>query len=371
MRSPPHSNLPPTPLEAIERILIETLLPAEAQAQFATGAIGAETLRPIANHITELSARYTSRRGIAIDSVAAATAYALYYTPINAAKILHLLSRPGIVPPETTPLRVLDYGAGPGTGALALVAALNRPLEIVAVDASPAMRTVASRLLERARLSRSVSAPPVTWRVETDFVGHFDLIVAANVLNELPEEPGAARLERLSAALTDSGTLITLEPALLEATQAHMRARDSLLTRHPDLTPIFPCTQRDSCPMVRAEPTNWCHGSLTWNAPQIVRQLDALTGFNKHRTKYSAFVFRRGAALQAGLRIVSPVEKSGRGVTATGCGPGFYGPIILPKRNRTDANRVFGRIDVYDRVTIDPFDPSGVIAPSASVLIAP
>lgn len=354
-----------SPLATLERIIVTALLPAAAQAQHAAGAVSADILRPFAALIKDLSARYTTHRNNSIDSIDTidtAIAYALYYTPINAAKVIYLLGRPSVLPVTSAALRILDFGAGPATAALAAASVLTPHLDIVAVDRSDHMRTIAGRLLHELARSRSL-----TWNVATDFSGQFDLIIAANVLNELSTHGVEPTLARLSGALTEGGTLITLEPALLETTRRHMHARDLLLERAPELTPVFPCTHRTGCSMLRTEPTNWCHAPLTWEPPLLVRQLDALTGFNKHRTKYSAFVFRRGAPLLPGIRLVSQVEKSRRGATAVGCGPGFYGPLELPKRDRTDSNRCFGRLGIYDRIAVDPLDSSGHIGQTTTV----
>jgi len=121
--------------------------------------------------------------------------------------------------------------------------------------------------------------------------------------------------------------------------------------------------------MLNANGADWCHGALRWSEPRVVRQLDEITGFNKHRAKYSAFVFARGEALRPGVRIVRDVEKTHRGGEGAGCGPGFYGPLILPKRNRTDENRTFQKLTAFERIEVSPAPVDGVIGPTAAVTI--
>lgn len=348
-------------INALEQLLVGALLSPEAQAQYERGAIAHETLKPLAEAVQRLSERYVSRQEPLPLSAAEATAYALYYTPVNAAKIRHLLMRS--CAGTSTPARILDYGCGPGTASLIASYLFEAPT-ITAVDNAPAMRDIAARLL-RARALET----PLTWEVSTTFVGQFDLIIAANMLNELPLNDGMALLTTLVGALAPGGRLLTLEPALLETTRIHMGLRDAVLQRFPDLAVVFPCTHREPCPMLRHDRDEWCHAPLPWHTPRLVRQIDALTGFNKHRPKYSAFVFSRGAAPPPGIRILRAAEKSPKGATALACGPSVYGALTLLKRHKSDENRPFQKVEVFDRVTIDPPPEHGFIGADATVAI--
>lgn len=348
-------------IDALEQLLVGALLSPEAQAQYERGAIAHETLKPLAEAVRRLSERYLSRHEIPPLSPAEATAYALYYTPVNGAKIRHLLMRSCADTP--TPARILDYGCGPGTASLVASYLFDAPT-ITAIDNAPAMRELATRLL-RARALET----PLTWEVSTTFVGQFDLIIAANMLNELPLTEGIALLTTLVDALAPGGRLLTLEPALLETTRAHMGLRDAVLKRFPDLAVVFPCTHREPCPMLQQDCDEWCHAPLPWHTPQLVRQIDTLTGFNKHRPKYSAFVFSRGAAPPPGIRILRAAEKSPKGVTALVCGPSVYGPLTLLKRHKNDENRLFQKVEAFDRITIDPPPEHGFIGAEATVAI--
>jgi hypothetical protein len=224
------------------------------------------------------------------------------------------------------------------------------------------MRSVAARLLG----ARATSCP-ITWSVSDSFAGKFDLIFAANVLNELSPQAALTLLERLLDALSPDGALITLEPALLNTTRNHMALRDAVLAGHLDLNPLFPCTHRARCPMLPGEPTEWCHTDLMWEEPRLIRQIDELTGFNKHRPKFSAFIFTRASSIPPGIRIVRAVEKSKRGASAIGCSGDFFGELTLLKRFRTEGNRLFQKLGSYDRITIEPPLTNGDIPASATV----
>jgi len=350
-----------TTIESLEELLVSILLPPEARIQYTNGAIAQATLKPHADAIQRLSERYVARRGVGPLTPEEATAYALYYTPVNGAKIRHLLSR--CVQSISPAPRILDYGCGPGTAALIASYLFESPA-ITAIDTAPAMREIATRLL-RARAAETT----LSWIVGTAYTGQFDLIIAANMLNELDTRDGMALLVTLADALAPNGCLLTLEPALLETTRVHMALRDNILARFPELTPVFPCTHRAPCPMLRHNESEWCHAPLPWNEPRLVRQIDALTGFNKHRPKYSAFIFRRGGASPSGIRVLRAAEKSAKGTSALVCGPELYGDLTLLKRHKTEENRLFQRADIYDRIAVEPPPERGCIGEDARVEI--
>lgn len=354
----------PSALEEIEQHLVAQILTPLAQSQYRTGAVSHSELQPYAAEISRLSRLYTShsvgfRLPEPTDTELSAEAYALYYTPINAAKILHLAP---LVPPAPGPLRVLDFGSGPGTASLALLSALGVPLKITCVDHSAPMRRLASRLISSWRSGGLTSSLDVVAKLPRAGEQQFDLIVAANSLAELNESEAVQALEALVALLSPAGTLIVVEPGQLAHTRRLMRARDAL---SETLTPTFPCTRQGPCPMLRASESDWCHGTLSWQQPPLNRQLDELLGFNKHRIKYSAFAFQRGVALRAGYRVTMPARKGARGIEVSLCGQGFYGPVLIRKGGRSAGTRALERADLLDRVGLSE-PPSSELAPTIS-----
>ncbi len=339
-----------SPLAAIERHLVEQLLSAAASAQHSSGDVSHSELRPLVSEIARLSSSYTGHEvgetlAQPVDSLLAAEAYALYYLPINAAKVAHLA--PLVQSPKRR-LRMLDFGSGPGTAPLALLATLSNELDVVCVEHSAPMRAVAERLLKSWKGSATLSSlslqPSLPHESEP-----FDVIIAANSLAELGERDADELLKRLLSLLGPEGLLIILEPGQPKHTRRLMQIRDSLV---PSLTPLFPCTRSSPCPMLTNSETDWCHGSLSWKQPPLSRQLDSLLGFNKHRIKYSAFVFQRGAELRPGVRVIVPAERTRRGIEVTVCGENFYGPVRIKKGQRSDGTRALEKASVFDRVQI-------------------
>src|SRR5205085_1013624 len=116
-------------------------------------------------------------------------AYVHYYLPVNAEKISRVLAELETFAPLPSPLRVLDFGCGPGTASAALL--LRRKItDLVQVDVVDEALDDAQWFARQLGVeARRAHEPPAG---ET-----FDLILAANVLSETP-----ANLEEF---LTDRG----------------------------------------------------------------------------------------------------------------------------------------------------------------------
>jgi ribosomal protein RSM22 (predicted rRNA methylase) len=332
----------------VERTVVRTLLPEATKKRYAQGDLRHKELRPYADAILELSQEYVQHSAKAISTVHA-HAYALYYLPINLAKAVHLLQK---IPPAAITGAVLDFGAGPGTLSLAARFLFPHLTHIDIVEQSDEMSCVASELhqacTEGTRCTQSIYR-------EIPADKSYALILVGNALNELSAPTRKSVEEALVAALAPGSYLVLLEPALLQATRLLMETRDSIVMRHEDLSILFPCTHTEPCPMKMKEPENWCHGSLSWEGTPLVAQLDELTGFNKHRIKFASVIMHRGQHEKEAnaYRIVAPVDNNRTGTSATICGAHYYGPIKLRKRDRSDANRVLLRAELYDEIVTD------------------
>ncbi len=367
----------------LEDCLVKVALPPEAQKQYASGNIAKSFLEPYAKAISLLSQGYLEKASQTIATISdpkQADAYALYYTPINFAKILKLF---GELPASFTnqPLKILDYGCGPGTASLAAISTFANELEIHAFDKSRAMLSSAVKIerefqsLFGARFGAAKKR--CHWRAfnsEAELASDYQLIIAANVINEIPAASQMQLITGLANRLADDGVYVLLEPALQNTTRQLMGLRDALIERDASLVPIFPCTRSDSCPMLKQSKQDWCHGTLyesdaLWGNSKLVKQLDAITGFNKHRVKYAAFIFQKHGVLRDGYRVITPSTKTNRGVTAKICGKSIYGDALLTKNAKSENNASFQKLKDYDRVLIDNLDDSLMIKTDSMVAL--
>jgi len=295
--------------------------------------------------VAELSRLFTKGREALgtgyLNDPALAGAYLSYFFPVNLAKIQVLLDE---LPEnwQTThadrPLKVLDLGSGPGTGAMAVLDWLNhhdpgslKHLTVVALDASPdALRQArflwtayshrigmgeATLILREGDLLR-----PRTngWHEHVVREGPYDLIIVANCLNELFGKTQDAIKERSGLAadwlrlLTPHGTLMILEPASRETSRSLHQVRDQLL-QEKRCTVYSPCLHERNCPAL-LNPNDWCHEERAWEAPSWIQQIDRQVGFIKDALKFSYLLLRTdgrtiAARSPATFRMVSELRK--------------------------------------------------------------
>ncbi|MBI2604876.1 MAG: hypothetical protein HYW49_02225 [Deltaproteobacteria bacterium] len=254
-------------------------------------------------------------------------AYLAYFLPLGFAKVQTLLlAHKGWLPPRTrepadqrpikraekptempedkpepSEFRILDFGCGPGTAALAALDTLKRVVKsgnaprvaVDLVDSQPEALEVARRLVARfaGRLGlgvtiRTFQTLPDGEAWKADVLGH-DLVMAVNVLNELPPEEGVRGRETLirlweqtrgfdsasrqiggidSASRPIGGSMLIVEPSHRVASQRMVRFRERLLKSHstdgavPRGARILgPCMHLGACPVNRTK--NWCHFS--------------------------------------------------------------------------------------------------------------
>lgn len=102
------------------------------------------------------------------------------------------------------PLRVLDCGTGTGSFALALARLLHRPLELTAVDISPAMVAAAETRFRQHGIAARVIQAGVGALPLAD--ASFDLVIAAHVIEHLPEP--IAALAEMRRVLRPGGWLV-------------------------------------------------------------------------------------------------------------------------------------------------------------------
>ncbi len=363
MRESSQNNI----LDLLQQSIVEALLPPEAAAQLSTGAIGNEFLLPAAGRIRTLSELYTSRTAgsppLPEFSHADASAYALYYLPINFFKLRTLLLD---LPSSylSRQFTVLDYGCGPGTATLAAQSVLSGECRYTCIDSSPEMLKVAEKIQSRS-----------PWpSAQVDFIrgskipdGQFNIVIAANVVSEIGMGPGLELVEVFRERLANKGVLILLEPGTLSITRDLMVLRDLILSRFKDLVVRFPCTRCGNCPMLSSSGTDWCHASTGWNEPSLIRQLDALTDFNKHRMKFSAFVFIRNGEMRKGYRVLRPAGKARQGMVFPICGPDMYGLTAVTKKLPAETRHAARHLRQYDLVEISAFDGKGNIAEGAEI----
>jgi ribosomal protein RSM22 (predicted rRNA methylase) len=273
----------------------------------------------LAQAVSELSRLFTKDRAALnqsyLEHPALAAAYLHYFLPVNLSKIQVLLDEmPG--PEARDGFKVLDVGAGPGTGGLAVLdwwhrrtTATEGRVSVVAVDHAQAALRLARQLwdwysraagIEHAALQTvEGDLSRLANRAWCELAGQkapFDLIILANCLNELhagDSDPIAARtclVMELLTLLAPGGTLMIVEPALRETSRALHQVRDRVL-QTGGCNVYSPCLHDHPCPAL-VNPHDWCHEERAWLAPASIQDIDDRVGFIKDALKFSYVLLR-------------------------------------------------------------------------------
>lgn len=357
-------------IASLEETVIKVIKGAEAYGEFLSGDLPDALFKKDAHCIVELSEQYNDpvlASQVKISSERQAAAYSLYYLPINAYKILSVFEHTfRYLPRGSQVTRILDFGCGPATASMVIPELLKGPLQIRAVDNSNETINLARRLMKEHYHGRTdiiFSANQQLAEKE-----QYDLIIAANVFCEMSFDQAIKTFSLLYSSLFETGILVVIEPALQKATRNLMQLRDTLLEIYPTAAVLFPCTQCHRCPMLKSSDADWCHGTLSWQKPRLVSHFDRLTGYNKHRLKYSALVFGKELSTPPGYRVIQPASRCKAGKEAVLCGKDYFGKVTLPKRMRSEGNRLFEKTRSFDLLDIqnwevgDTFKPETIIS---------
>jgi ribosomal protein RSM22 (predicted rRNA methylase) len=368
-----------------ERLILERAFGPAVAAQYEQGRLPERLLAPVAQAATTLSLRFTGRekleRGYLKDRDLR-LAYLLYYLPSNLPKSGFLLNEIAAHPEGLLArqrLRLLDIGAGQGAatlGTLDYFAGNVGPshFDIVAVDLNAQPLEDYRWLVTNYMRDRAISYTLKTHQgnlergLSAGLGGEFDLIVAANLINELfltdshPVEMRAQWLaEKIGGLLAEDGSLLIIEPALKESTRALMELRDRL-SGYYGFTIYSPCPTAGNCPMLPSE-RDWCHSVVDWQRPGIVAQIDKMIGNRKEMLKFSYLILRRDGRRLSDLiepgpdrtlwRLVSdPHSEKGRAMIR-GCGGGQFLPLVRLKRAASETNAGFKSVERGQLVTLE------------------
>ncbi len=233
-----------------------------------------------------------------------------FFMPTDVPKVWLPLSellseRPGLL--ERRTIRILDIGAGVGSGGVGALTVLaahgwKGTVELTAVEPDPTLRSPLMRALDAAEEALGIPVEVThrtrditTWLDEGGKAGRkdrgpgrFDLVLAVNVLTEAldPERYAAEGVDvvrRLSYHLPRSGAIIFVEPALRDPARRLSLLRDRL---HGDGIPIFaPCLATGDCPETQTE-VGYCFHAIKVPLNGYLQKLGDLAGLRRHEVNF-------------------------------------------------------------------------------------
>ncbi len=283
--------------------------------------IDSPELKALARDVIRLSNLFTREReklppGYLTDE-GLRRAYIHYFLPANINKIHMPLQELSLYPGNILlkeRLQILDLGCGPGTAILGMLEYFSfrseaNPtlLDFTAVDA--VQENLSETITQFTHLTRriQIKAFLITSKATVErFLtrcrdkNSYDIIVMLNLLSELfsGDPQGISKkiqlLKRImDKLLTREGSLILIEPALRETSRGLLMVRDGLL--HEGFHLYAPCLTEGPCPAL-IRPKDWCHADVPWEPPELVRDIDRLTGLRKDSLKFSYMIFQKERA---------------------------------------------------------------------------
>ncbi len=318
--------------------------------------LGRVSPQRLAQTTAALVERYRSGQpapgGVFLETSEDIAAYAAYRMPATFAAITAALAQLHEQWPFDEPRSLLDVGAGPGTAlwaAQTVWPALERALLLERDD-----RLIAFGQ----RLASHASAPAIRearWQ-QADLLAPWDapehdLVVAAYVLNELPEERRPAVIDALWAKAR--GGLLLLEPGTPSGFARIREARRHLLAS--GATVLAPCPHDRACPMPADD---WCHFGQRINRTRTHRTAKSAV-LSYEDEKFSYVAVSRQPAPAIGARVVRrPQILPGRVVLHL-CTPGGLRMEVVTRGKDKEAFREARDLRWGDALVAEDEESSG------------
>ena len=305
-----------------------------------------------------ISQTYRSGGGsIAIRSESDALAYALARMPATYAAVVASLNALREIRPELAPRTLLDVGAGPGTATWAAAQAFDCLNGFTAIDANPALRTLALDLVsDQTRLRHLHYSQAEASAGLRDAAAGTDLVVASYVVGELGTDRQAALADLMWAATRD--ILLVVEPGTPAGYRRIIDLRRRLIAQGAHV--IAPCPHNGECPLMafsakhvlegdprmgsasrdenaskqKAAP-DWCHFVQRLPRSRAHKEIKgAELPFEDEKFSYVALA-RSPATRQRPSRVLASPLVTKAGMRIKLCRPdGCAGFVTIPRRDK-------------------------------------
>jgi ribosomal protein RSM22 (predicted rRNA methylase) len=299
-------------------------------------AAALENIRP---DVARLSDLFTTERPRRFEAYAEDgrqhLAYGLFFFPQTFARVRCVMDECRSLeagwPLAGGAVKIIDLGCGSGAAACAVLSGLpeNNPVELEAVDHSPANLRTVSEIVQAqwpAAALKTVAMDMTRW---TAPASSRDLILVSFALNEafdVSDEAGFFKwIRMLLSALTPQGMLVIVEPAGLTSGRRLKQLRDRLAAEGAGRI-LSPCPHYAPCPLTEADGI-LCHEVRRWQVPDSVAWLNRKLQRTLHDIKFSFLVVARpDTTLRIGwpgsgcrCRLVAPVSRQKGRLLTAGC----------------------------------------------------
>jgi hypothetical protein len=200
-----------------------------------------------------------------------------------------------------TEFHLVDFGAGPLSASIAALFAATHwdlaervKLRLTIIERSEKAFQAGKSILEAATTpatSLEIVRAPSLDKIE----GEAHLVLAANVINELPEAHQLTTLRKLIEKTMTGGVLLIVEPGQDVHARRLGTLRDAMLTDHPTLQTISPCLHMQPCPLSSSSSrSDWCWFRAGWNRPKALRDIDFYTRLRHDELAFSFICLQNG-----------------------------------------------------------------------------
>ena len=264
--------------------------------------------------------------------------------------------------PQKSKLKIFDAGVGYGAQSLGLLSYLfqadhQRRIQLDVVDRDTDALEALDDILgacQRMQIFGDVALNSRRMNLNQSFQSRdrYDIIIMGSTLCELRPDAQFQLLANLLSALTDSGILCVIEPAL-KATSRNLHQLRNRMLAEQQCRILAPCTHQENCPCLENE-KDWCHESRQTLLPPRARQLSITTGLRTQDVKWSYMTLtraRNSAEQDADVwRIVSDLMKPKGKQEIFVCGKPGRLRSILQKRDKSSANTPFKKLQRGQRI---------------------
>lgn len=189
-----------------------------------------------------------------------AIGYAYKRMPCTYAAIFRCLSEVKFRIPGLKVERVLDYGAGTGSGTWAAMSLYPNLKEVYAVEPNKHMRTVGKKITKNMSKVAWVESLANLPSISTEN-GLFDIVICGYVLGEV-EDPATRALIVEAMFQRTKGVVLFIEPGTPKGFRQIHSTREWILSHlsREQASIVAPCPHEGNCPLAKSE-NSWCHFS--------------------------------------------------------------------------------------------------------------
>jgi ribosomal protein RSM22 (predicted rRNA methylase) len=260
-----------------------------------------------------------------------ALAYALARMPATYAAVAASLNALCESRPDFAPKNLLDIGAGPGTATWAAAETFPSLADFTAIDANPALRTLALDLFGKSPRFSDVRYTRGDAHAALAGTEAADLVIASYLIGEMDE---AERAAFAGLVWTKTGdTLLIVEPGTPGGYARVIALRTQLIELGAHVA--APCPHDGECPL---KAPDWCHFTQRLPRSRAHKALkDAELPFEDEKFAYVALT--RVPVVRHPARVLAQPDVGKVEVTAKLCTPGGLVIAKVPRRAKADYAR--------------------------------